>query len=65
MQALQQEVPASVAASAAVTMEGIAEMLADLTHSREAEGRIQLYRLQEQYEAKLEAMQVSGAGEHH
>ena len=59
---MQLEAPASVAASAAVTMEGIAEMLADLTHSREAEGRIQLYRLQEQYEAKLEAMQVRGAG---
>ena len=39
-------------------MENVMSILTDLTNTRETEGRLQLYRMQEQYEAKLEAIQV-------
>ncbi len=41
-----------------LTMQGLATMLAELARSRETEGRVQMYRLQDEYEEKLKAMQV-------
>lgn len=41
-------------------MESLVEVLTNVTNARETEGRVQLYRMQEQYEAKLEMIQVWG-----
>ena len=48
----------TLSSSRALTMESLVSVLTELTNARETEGRVQLYRMQEQYESKLEAIQV-------
>jgi hypothetical protein len=52
------EVAETLSSSPALTMESLVSVLTELTNARETEGRVQLYRMQEQYESKLEAIQV-------
>ncbi len=53
--------PAAAAHEAPLTMEGLVAVVAELNSSREAEGRMQMYRLQEHYEKKLESVHVKRA----
>ena len=48
----------ALASGSPLTMESLVKVLNELTSARETEGRLQLYRMQEEYESKLEATQV-------
>lgn len=44
--------------AAQLTMESLTAVLAEMNASRETEARVQMYRLQEEHDAKLDVMQV-------
>lgn len=54
----QAEATALVRPSAPLTVESLATILAEANRERECEARLQLYRLQEQYEGKLQALEA-------